>query len=260
MMRSPFPGMDPYLEQRWGDFHARLITYLSDALQPALPPNLRARMEERVYVESVDGAGKQFVPDVHVYQMPRGASGAAAGGGGVAVAEPIVVHVPAEVTERFIQIIDVRSGGRVVTVIEVLSPANKLPGRGRNEYLQKQREYIDGGVNLVEIDLLRIGQHTTLAKLGLIAPDKITTYHVNTFRAARPEFLEYFRMPLRERLPRLPIPLRPADRDVVLDLQAVVDTAYDRGRYDDIDYSRPLHPPLDPADQQWASQLPATRA
>jgi hypothetical protein len=66
-------------------------------------------------------------------------------------------------------------------------------------------------------------------------------------------------MPLRQRLPRLPIPLRPADRDVVLDLQAVVDTAYDRGRYDDIDYSRPLQPPLDPADQQWASQLLVAR-
>ena len=62
-------------------------------------------------------------------------------------------------------------------------------------------------------------------------------------------------MPLRQRLPRLPIPLRPTDKDVVLDLQSIVDTAYDRGRYDDIDYSRPLTPPLDRADEQWARDL-----
>jgi hypothetical protein len=64
--------------------------------------------------------------------------------------------------------------------------------------------------------------------------------------------LEYYPLPLRERLPPIPIPLRPTDPDVVLDLQAVVDTAYDRGRYDDI--ASPLHPPLDSADEQWAKQ------
>ena len=36
-MRSPFPGMDPYLEQFWGDVHHRLITYTCDALQRHLP-------------------------------------------------------------------------------------------------------------------------------------------------------------------------------------------------------------------------------
>jgi hypothetical protein len=247
--------MDPYLEQRWGDFHARFITYLSDALQPSLPRELRARMEERVYVEALDGPAKQYVPDVHVYVTRRTPGTSAESGAAAAVAEPIVVQVPAEVTERFIQILDVRSGGRVVTVIEVLSPADKLLGRGRNEYLAKQLQYVEGGVNLVEIDLLRIGQHTTLAKLGLISPEKITTYHASTFRASRPEFLEYYAIPFRSPLPRLPIPLRATDPDAVLDLQTVLDTAYDRGRYDDIDYTRPLQPPLHPADQQWADQL-----
>ena len=110
-------------------------------------------------------------------------------------------------------------------------------------------------MNLVEIDLLRIGQHTTLTKLGLIPPRKIRTYHASTFRASRPDCFEYYAIALRSPLPRLPIPLRATDPDAVLDLQAVFDTAYDRGRYDDIDYSRPLQPPLDPADQQWADQL-----
>ena len=257
-MPSPFPGMDPYLEQRWGDFHSRVITYMSDALQPGLPDDLRARMEERVYVEALDGADRQVIPDLHVHQTPRAGRAAPrvppADTGGVAVAEPVLVRLPAEITERFIQIIDVRSGGRVVTVIELLSPANKLPGRGRAEYLRKQEQYVQGGVNLVEIDLVRAGQHATLAKLGLVPPNKVTTYHVSAFRAARTDLLEYYPLPLRQRLPRLPIPLRPSDPDAVLDLQAVLDTAYERGRYDDIDYATPLHPPLDPSDEQWAAQ------
>ena len=40
-MTSPFPGMDPYLEQHWGDVHQAFITYLRDTLQLRLPANLR---------------------------------------------------------------------------------------------------------------------------------------------------------------------------------------------------------------------------
>ena len=132
--------MDPYLEQRWGDFHARFVTYIRDALQPGLPGELRARMEERVCGGMLDRTGMRHVPDMdgHVREWNCGTS--TESGAAAAVAEPIVVQVPAEVTERFIQILDVRSGGRVVTVIEVLSPANKLPGGGRNEYVPKQHQ------------------------------------------------------------------------------------------------------------------------
>lgn len=51
-MKSPFPGLDPYLEARWGDVHQSLITYTRDTLQPNLPEDLRARVEERVFVET----------------------------------------------------------------------------------------------------------------------------------------------------------------------------------------------------------------
>ena len=259
-MRSPFPGMDPYLEQRWGDLHGSLITYIRDALQPLLGADLRARQGERVYLESIDSPARQFVPDVHVFEMPRGSGQAQTGGAtavveGVDVAEPIRLQFRSEVTERFLQIIDVRSGGRVVTVVEVLSPANKAQSRGRVEYLKKQSECVQAGVNLVEVDLIRGGQPTTLITSSMVPPENATPYHVSVFRAARSDELAYFPLPLRQRLPRLPIPLRPTDKDVVLDLQSVLDTAYDRGRYDDIDYSRPLAPALDSADEQWAREL-----
>ena len=63
-------------------------------------------------------------------------------GNGIAVAEPLVVHLEQDepVRQGFIEIIDIKSGRRVVTVIEILSPSNKLPGPGRELYLKKQDE------------------------------------------------------------------------------------------------------------------------
>jgi hypothetical protein len=249
--------MDPYLEQRWGDLHGSLITYIRDAIQPLLGADLRARMGERVYLEALESESRQFLPDVHVFQRPR------AGRGGSAVtvaeevdlAEPIIVRTHLEVTERFLQIIDVRSGGKVVTVLEVLSPSNKTAGHGHEEYLKKQSERVQAGVNLVEIDLVRSGRPTTLVKPADLPQGTAAPFHVSVFRASRPAELSYYPLPLRQRLPRLAIPLRATDRDVALDLQAVMDTAYDRGRYDDVDYSKPLDPPLDPPDEQWAREL-----
>ena len=67
-MRSPFPGMDPYLEQFWRDVHHRLITYLSDVIQKQLPGDLRARVGERVYVEPEEGNGRRIIPDVRIVE------------------------------------------------------------------------------------------------------------------------------------------------------------------------------------------------
>src|SRR5688572_19198217 len=119
---NPFPGMNPYLEHRWGDVHTRLVSYAADQLQDRLPPELRARMQERVFIESFDanGGGRGFYPDVHVYErpgtpapsVPDGAG--STGAGGLAVAAPLVIRIAsAEVTESYVEIIDSRSGGRV---------------------------------------------------------------------------------------------------------------------------------------------------
>jgi hypothetical protein len=48
-MHSAFPGMNPYLEEYWGEIHQRFIINSSDALQKQLPGDLRARANERVY-------------------------------------------------------------------------------------------------------------------------------------------------------------------------------------------------------------------
>jgi hypothetical protein len=82
-MNSPFPGMDPYLERYWGDVHHAFVTYVRDWIQSRLPGDLRARMQERVYIELPDARRATYYPDVRVVERPFASPNAAA-----AVAEP----------------------------------------------------------------------------------------------------------------------------------------------------------------------------
>lgn len=186
MSNSPFPGMDPYLERFWRDVHHRLVTYACDQIQPRLAPELRARMEERVFVTGDEGLIGHRVPDVYVVEYPpRGP----VGGTALAVeerveelVEPFTVPLPeVQLTETYIEIIEASSGNRVVSVIEFLSPTNKLAGDGRREYLRKKAE------------------------------------------------CHQARVPL-------------------------VDQAYENGRYEDLEYTEPLSPPLDADESAWFQQ------
>jgi hypothetical protein len=249
--------MDPYLEAHWRDVHQRLVIYGSDELQAQLPDDLRARVEERVFVESDAEVERSVYPDVRVIEHPGRDSGTAgAGEAGAAVAEPLIMHVEDEpASEGFIEIIDVGSGNRVITVIEVLSLSNKSPGEGQAAYKQKQRELRAGRVNLVEIDLLRSGHRVLSVLPERIPKSHRTTYQVVVRRGDRPLQAEIYAVPLRQRLPTVRVPLRPTDGDVTLDLQAMIDRAYQNGRYDDIDYAVEPQPPLDPDDAAWADEL-----
>jgi hypothetical protein len=250
--------MDPYLEQFWRDIHARCIIYIADQLQAHLPADLRARVEERVVVEPAFGTGRSVYPDIRVVERGRGSTTARVVEPAPAVAEPLIIHASDEpITESFIEIIDVGSGRRVVTVIEVLSLANKLPGEGQELYRRKQRELRDGRVNLVEIDLLRAGDRVLAVGASRIPASHRTLYQVCVYRAATAlPCYEIYRAPLRERLPIIRLPLRSTDPDVPLDLQAVIDQCYRNGGYDeDIDYSVEPNPPLSAEDTRWADTL-----
>lgn len=256
-MPSPFPGMDPYLEAHWGDVHATLIVYAREQLQKQLPNDLRARVEERVFVEFDDQESRTVYPDVRIYERPRARDQFdSSSTGGTAVAEPLVIHRKTEpVTETYIEIREAGSGGRVITVIELVSLSNKQPGEGRTLYLKKQAELVAAGVNSVEIDLLRRGNHVTAAPAELLPRAYRGPYRICVWRAARPDQWEVYRLPLEERLPAIAIPLRATDADVPLDLQPLIDRSYETGAYDDLDYSRPPEPPLEPEAAAWADDL-----
>jgi hypothetical protein len=251
--------MDPYLEEHWRDVHHRFLTYACDELQPRLPSDLRARLEERVFVESEFGDGRGIYPDVRVIERP-GRGGAVALASDIQAAEPLIIHAESEpATEGFIEIIDVGTGNRVVTVIELLSDSNKLPGEGQDQYRKKQREYLQGGVSLVEIDLLRSGQRVLSVPMARVPVSHRTTYQVCVTRGWGPRAYEVYRAALREPLPTIRVPLRPTDPDAPLDLQVLIDRCYHNGRYDDINYRAAPNPPLAPDDEAWAKELLAAK-
>ncbi len=143
----------------------------------------------------------------------------------------------------------------MITIVEFLSPSNKLPGEGRRQYKQKQDEVFQAGINLVEIDLTRQGERDLMHADDQLPHSDDTEYLATVFRGFGFDRCEVYRMPLRERLPSIRILLRKDDPDVVLDIQKLIDQAYDEGRYDDIDYSRPPRPPLEGSDARWAEQV-----
>lgn len=255
-MKSPFPGMDPYLEAHWLDVHPRLIVEASTVIQRQLGDDLVARIEERLLIEDPMGPVRRIGPDVRIVEF--GAPGTVnAPASGVAVAEPVLFHVPSEpVRQRFIEIVDVATGGRVITVIEFVSPSNKLPGDGLEQYTQKQTWCRQAKVNLVEIDLTRRGRRALMVHGWSQARLHESDYQASVWRAAWGSQCALYKMSLRERLSAIPIPLRTSDSDVVLDIQAIVDQAYSSARYDrTINYSERCEPPLEGDQAAWTDEL-----
>jgi hypothetical protein len=252
--RSPFPGMDPWLEHPawWPNVHQRMITYMSDTLQSLVGDRYFVAIGERVYVEAPEHS---YYPDVSIVEQRGGRNVVTSVGADI----PVVVIVEAvEHREVFLEISDAVSGEHVVTVIEVLSPANKRPGPGRDLYLRKQAEILNSTTSLVEIDLLRDGEPTVAVpghRRAESAYGVVVSPVMDRFRR------ELYPIRLFDRLPRVTIPLKEGDQPAVLDLQAVLDETYDKGGFGRrIDYNRPPVPPLGASDQAAALQLLAARA
>lgn len=254
-MSSPFPGMDPFLEDSrlWPGVHARSITAACDQLQPLL----RARgyfadIGERVWLTTVD---RQVMSDVAVLQKPRRASAATSALATLEPDEPLVLHAAdVEVRETFIEVFDAQ-GHRLVTSIEFVSPANKSNAEGRALYLKKQDELATAEVNLVEVDLLRAGPHVLRVPRSLVEAVKPWDYLVSVWRSPGSDY-EVYPTSVRERLPRIRVPLRKGDADAVLDLQAAFAHAYETGPYPDrVEYAGEPTPPLSVDDAAWALEV-----
>jgi hypothetical protein len=247
--------MDPYLERFWRDVHHRLITYASEQLQEQLPDDLRARIEERVFLETTD-AQRTIYPDVYVVERPgdRGSRSTEVSGGR-ATAEPLLIDMDEEpVTQGYIEIREAGSGNRVISVIEFVSPSNRVPGDGQDLYRQKQQECLAGHISLVEVNLVRRGEWVLSVSPDRVPSDSRTLYQVCVRRAWRPK-AEFYPIGLRDPLPAIRVPLRKSDPDAALELQSLIERCYRLGRYDDLRYDLDLDPPLPPADRDWADEL-----
>ncbi len=254
-MRMPFPGMDPYLEHPvlWEGVHARLIVAFANQLQPRLDPRYVASVEERVFIEGP----QRRIPDVWVQKSPDTASDSP---GPMAMAEAegdtaVVVEVEdLEIHQARIEILDAYNAMKLVTMIELVSPTNKVAGPGRKSYLDKQREALARDCHLVEIDLLRRGRHVLSIPKWRTVELRPYDYLVCVNRYPQRKRFELYPRRLRDRLPRIRIPLADPDPAVPLDVQDALEQVYWDGRYmRRVRYDEPCQPRLRAKDQTWAN-------
>lgn len=249
-MPSPFPGMDPYLEQPafWSSFHGRFIVALADAIEIRLAPDYYIEVEARTYLDDAMGNVLIGIPDVVVVTQTQEPMQTTLPGGAVAVQvkpQQVEVPIPEEVTERYLEIRELATG-QVITAIELLSPKNKRPGRGRTAYEEKRTQILGSDTNLVEIDLLRAGDPMTF--LGNLAP---TLYRILISPSSKRPKADLYAFGLSQVLPEIAIPLKVDDEAIAISLQPIFDGVYDRSRYQNrIDYRQaPPLPALPESDQ-----------
>ena len=253
-MPSPFPGMDPYLEHPalWPDVHNKLISEAQTYLNRLIRPKYVACIESRIYISDEDDPGRGvIIPDIRIESRKDHSrlSGAPAKATAALPTTTVIdLLIDSEIEETFLTIREPVSS-TVVTVIEILSPTNKVRNaEGRKSFLHKRREVLASEANWVEIDLLRAGERTPQSNAS--------DYRAIVARSSRFGRGDCYSIDLREPLPSIAIPLKAKDADASLDLGAVLQTAYDAAGYEArVDYSKPPVPPLSPADEKWANQL-----
>ncbi len=252
-MPSPFPGMDPWLEHPaiWPDVHIGLIGALRRALGPVLRPRYYVAAGIHTYILAPPSHPWRIrYPDVMVVDTPFG--GRAPAPAGVAVVKPVVVNVPIpeEVQESYLEVREVGTG-KVITVIELLSPTNKQPGDGRETYLAKRNAIFATRTHLLEIDLLRNWE-----PMPFWGDGRGSHYRVLIRRGEQGEHAYLYAFTVRDPIPRFPLPLQPGDAEPALDLKPLLDQVYDEASYDlRVDYSAPPTPPLAEADASWSAAV-----
>ncbi len=247
-MTGPFPGVDPYLEDQfyWMEFHGRFLYSLQEVLGDHLPDDYEARIDERVKLVDVESdSAIQIRPDVAVtYSSGRPSAGTAA----LLDPDTIPTIVMDEDREVFLKVLH-RPDRKVVTIIELLSPANKSES-DRRDYLTRRNAIMHQPVHLVELDFLVAGQSVPMRR-----PMPPTDFHAILSRWEQRPDCQVYSWGVRQGLPSLPIPLRAPDPDVMIDMADVYATAYQRGRYaKSVDYRRALSVPLAEADRAWAEE------
>ena len=265
--------MDPYLEAPdiWPDFHDRIAATISSMLNAQLPDRYYARLEKRVELGIVmqSNVRKRIIPDISVMRRQIREAPVAYATAPVAVmayprqeATPAVdLRIPSDpILHRFVEIRDSRRNHKLVTLIEIISPSNKLPGPDRRTYESKQMEILSSDANLIEIDLLRGGQRLLPypeleAAVYDLAPDYLVLVNRSALREGYWMDFSLYPVALRDPLPCILVPLAGDDPDVLLDLQLAFNRAYADGPYTRmVDYTVDPDPPLRTEDANWADQ------
>ncbi len=209
--------MNPYLEDPalWPLFHQQLITSLYQILLPGLVDRYRSRLVPRQYTS----------------EMPLFTS-----------------VVREEHREETIEIRH-RSDGRLITLIDMVSPANKTTESGRQAYLQRHRAARAENANVTEIDLVLQGKPLFEYSQEEL-PDR--DYAVIVTCATQPNRHEFYPCALEKRLPKFRLPMAGDDRDTIVDLHTTFLRSFEQGGFSErIDYARDPSTTLQPEHQEW---------
>lgn len=250
-MPSPFPGMNPYLENEgaFHDFHENVIPVLRELLVPQVRPDYIVKLDQDIYLTEPSGEERRFLGrfDVFLAERVRGVS--AKEGTAVLPSPAQVLWSPAvdEQKHTYLEIRD-RNDRTLITVIEVLSPTNKV--RHRDAFPAKRTRYHESAVPYVEIDLLR-GFGPRLPWEDMPPCD----YYALVSRWQDRPAAGVWPIRLRDALPVIAVPLRPEHEPARLDLKAALDRVYDAAGYADYIYSHRPEPPLSEEDEAWAKGI-----
>jgi hypothetical protein len=243
--------MNPYLEhpEIWPGVHLLLIAAIAESLAPQLRPKYAVSVEVRMYETSGEQSLLVGIPDVAVQRSVRDTDSELSN---IAVVEPpaqpikVTVPVPQMVRQGYLEVREVTTK-EVVTVIELLSPVNKRPGKGRQAYEGKRTRILGSSTHLVEIDLLR-----TWEPMPMFANGVQSHYRILVSRGDCRPTADLYIFNVQQAIPSFPLPLRLGDEEPVMDLRALLHGIYDRAAYDlKVDYNREPVPPLPEADAVW---------
>lgn len=255
-MPSPFPGMNPYLEQddAFHDFHERFMPLAAEILGAQVLPRYFVKIDEHLFIHEPDEETRRFAGRGDITVAPASESSGRSSATGVLEA-PAKVWLPAVDVERqsYLEIRD-RHNRQLITVLELLSPSNKRPGRDRDQYIDKRDQILCSSANLVEIDLLRGGP-----RMPFRDPPQCD-YYAMVSRVEDRLRADFWPLRLRDRLPPIPVPLRAGEPPAVLDLQQVLHHIYDAAGYEVYVYDGEPEPRLTPEDAAWAQQFLPHRA
>lgn len=243
--------MDPYLEHPalWPDVHNRLITAIADDLSGRIAPRYYVGLERRTYLLKADDLVFSGRPDIAV--APTSPPPALALQPATPSATILEVDVPMhdEVAENFLEVHEVKTG-KLVTVVELLSPVNRLNQQGREAYERKRGHVFSRWTSFVEIDLLRAGE-----PMPVIGPRVQSDYRILISRGTQRPRAYLIAFTLRQPIPPFILPLLPGEEEPEVALNQILHALYRRARFDlRLDYTQPPVSPLSVADTAWAQE------
>jgi hypothetical protein len=248
-MPTPFPGMDPYLEQPnlWIQVHTGLILEIQKFLAPLLRPRYHLAIKQRTYLSLLPlDAELMGIEDISMQTSDGKDDNLAM----VAKAVEGELPMPETVSERYLEIYDTATSN-VVTVIEILSPTNKITRDGRAQYERKRFKILASLINLVEIDLIRIGK-----PFAIKVKAQQNDYRIVISRSPQRPKADIYLFGIRDKIPDFPIPLLAGESEPVLPLNQILHDLYNVVGYDlAINYQQSIKPPLPEKEAQWIAQL-----